>query len=40
MFLGKLKPHHVKGGVILKEEPFTIKEEKIIKFVDKRKNNK
>jgi hypothetical protein len=30
-FEGKLKPVHVQGGIVLKEEPYTIK-----KFVDKK----
>lgn len=32
---GKLTFSHVKGGVILKETDFTIKEEKMIKHIDK-----
>lgn len=34
---GKLKPFHVKGGVKLKEIEFTIREQKIKSFIDKRK---
>ena len=33
--LGKLTYKHVKGGVILVDTEFTIKEEKINKIIDK-----
>ena len=36
---GKLVPKHVKGGIILREQPFTLKEEKLFKTIDKRKKN-
>lgn len=38
MFHGKLTFKHVKGGVILVDTDFTIKEEKIIKSIAKLKS--